>query len=599
MTFSRKVFVAVLISTAVVGTATILTTYRYVYDQTTESFVSRYKVFSKVLGDTLTQLDTNTESLMLNAAQVINALDAESGLPTTKQLKSIRSDLNVTHIFITDSKGKFIRSTNEDPSLIPNAFSFCPEYKGMIDGNISSYATPVIHPHPEPKPYKFLFIPNKQRTRLLEVGVRVDFVAKTLTEALGADENVLSMAVYDPSGTSFGTFTAKNYEYKAKKIDIPHELPAVVDGGNVYRFYTKVASSHPKCCQCDVAGTSKNGEYYYVLESVISKKELSAIMAKTKIIFILVGLAILFIAAIFGNVLVRKLVKNIELAAEKVRAIRRGDSSESRISIRGNDEVAYLTKEFDELLDELESSQSKIIEAEKTEVKVQMAKEIAHNIKSPIIAIEMLLPTMFRLPEQTKSILKSSVKEIKTLSERLNKQAEAMAFDSVAPETMYIPLILKELVAIKQIEYSNRKDIHIELLDAIGCSDAFVSGYSVELKSIISNLINNAVESYGMSGGVISVSLECNDRRCIVTVKDSGVGIPSEYLSDLGAKQISFKGSKNRGLGLTHAFKTIESWGGKILIASEIGKGTSVSLELIKCIDNNVVSNNANIQASI
>ena len=284
MTFSRKVFFAVLVTTLVVGSAIILTTFRYVREQTSETFVSRYTVFSKVLGDTLTRLDLQTESLMLNAAQVVSGLDAEKGLLSTEELKDIRSQLNVTHIFVVDSAGNFIRSTNEDPSLIPNAYSFCPAYENMIVGDVKTDSTPIIHPQPEPKPYKFLFVPNRSRTRLLEVGVRIDFIAKTLTEALGSDPNVLSMAVYDPNGTSFGSFTAKEYKFIEKKISIPEVLPAVVDDGNTFRVYTKVTSSHPKCCQCDISGTSKNGEYYYVLESVVSKHELSALMAKTKTI---------------------------------------------------------------------------------------------------------------------------------------------------------------------------------------------------------------------------------------------------------------------------------------------------------------------------
>lgn len=588
MTFSRKVFFAVLITTVVVGAAIILTTYRYVHEQTKESFVSRYSVFSKVLGDTLTRLDTSTESLMLNAAQVLSAMDAEKGVLSTDELKAVRSQLNVTHIFVVNKDGRFIRSTNEDPKLIPNVYSFCSDYKNMIVGGLNSYATPIIHPQPEPKPYKFLFIPNRTRERLIEVGVRVDFVAKTLSEALGSDPNVLSMAVYDPNGTSFGTFTAKEYEFNEKKIDIPTELPAVIDDGKVFKFYTKVASSHPQCCQCDVAGTSKNGEYYYVLESAISKNELSAVMAKTKVIFIFIGLIIVLVSALFGKVLVRRLVRNIEMAASKVRSIRQGENSEARLNIQGNDEVAYLTKEFDGLLDKLEETQAKIIESEKTEAKVQIARQVAHNIRSPIIAIEMMLPMMIRLPDQMKSVLKNSVKEIKALSDKLKTQADSMTFDSTETETMYLPIILRDIIAVKQFEYSDQDKVQIELLDEVGCADAFVKGLSIELKSILSNLINNAVESYGGNGGTVTVRLCCDEEKCSVYVTDNGVGIPAEHLKEMGSRPISFKGSKSRGLGLTHAYKVINEWGGKISIVSEVGIGTTVRIDLQKTVGANM-----------
>lgn len=583
MTFSRKVFFAVLITTMVVGTAITLTTYRYVRQQTEETFVTRYTVFSKVLGDTLTRLDVNTESLMHNAAQVLSAMDAEKGILSNEELKSIQSKLNVTHIFVVNKNGQFIRSTNENPKLIPNAYSFCPAYKDMIFGNVDTHATPILHPQPEPKPYKFLFVPNRTRERLIEVGVRVDFVAKTLSEALGADSNVLSMAVYDPSGTSFGRFTSKEYKFADDKISIPEQLPAVIDDGGTFRFYTKVASSHPQCCQCDVAGTSKNGEYYYVLESVVSKNELSAVMARTKYIFIGIGLVILLVSALFGQLLVRKLVRNIELAVEKVRAIRQGTNSENRLNIDGEDEVAELTKEFDNLLDKLEESQAKIVESEKTEAKVLMAQEIAHNIRSPIIAIEMMLPMLFHLPAQTKNILQKSVQDIRALADKLKSQADSMTFESGEPETLYLPIVLKDWIEVKRLEFSSRADIKIEFVDETGCSDAFVIGVSLDLKSILSNLINNAVESYGSHGGMVTVRLSCDLVKCSIYVIDLGAGIPQEHIAAIGRKPISFKGSKSRGLGVTHAFKVIESWGGKISVTSEVGAGTSVRIDLQKC----------------
>lgn len=592
MTFSRKIFFAVLITTMVVGTAITLTTYRYVREQTQEAFVSRYTVFSKVLGDTLTRLDQSTESLMHNAAQVLNALDAEKGLLSTDELKSVRSQLNVTHIFVVNRDGRFIRSTNEDPSLIPNVFSFCPSYKNMIVGNVASDATPIIHPQPEPKPYKFLFVPNRTRERLLEVGVRVDFVAKTLTEALGADANVLSMAVYDPSGTSFGTITSKEYQFTEKKIRIPEKLPTVLDDGNVFRFYTKVTSSHPQCCQCDVSGTSKNGEYFYVLESVISKKEMSAALAKTKIMFIIFGLSIILISSIFGKILVRKLVKNIETAAEKIRAIRHGEDIKGRLNMDGDDEVAYLTKEFDHLLDSLETSQSKIIEVEKMQAKIQLATEVAHNIKSPALAIEMMLPRMFRLPDSMLGPLKSSVKEIRSLADRLKKSADTMSVQvKLENELIYLPTFLHDFVAQKNFELQARKAISVQFQSQGSSNNLFVRVCSVELKSILSNVVNNAADSYGATEGKIDIILRDDKTSCCIEVADAGAGIPSEYLTDLGKKRITFKGSATRGVGLVHAYKVVELWGGTMGIESQVGKGTSVFVTIPKYIENQPTKN--------
>lgn len=588
MTFSKKLFIAVFALTVVVGTALIWAAYKYVSEQTSESFVARYTVFSNVIGDTLTRLDSNTEALMLNAAQVVGARDAEKGLLSTDELSDMREQLSVTHIFVTDKKGNFIRSTNEDPKLIPNAYSFCDKYRDMISGKSKIFATPIIHPQPEPKPYKFLFIPSRGRERLLEVGVRIDFIANTLTKALGSDSNVLSMSLFDPNGTSFGTFNAKEYQFNDAKINLPQSLPAVVVQDDTLKFYTKVTSSHPSCCQCDVSRTSKNGEYYYVLESVISKKELSAILAKTKAAFIGFGIAIILIALIFGRVLVRRLVKNIETAAERVRNIKQGAGVKGRIQLGGQDEVAFLTKEFDKLLDSLEESQAKVVEAEKIQTKIQLATEVAHNIKSPILAIEMMLPTMVRLPEKVRSALRSSVREIRALADSLKKNADAMA--SRVPqenELIFLPTLLQDFVTQKNFEFKERKGLKVKFQSLESKNNLFIKLCSAELKSILSNIVNNAADSYGGHSGEIEIYLSGADNFCKIMIKDAGAGIPEEYLDKLGTARITFKGSECRGVGLVHAFKVVESLGGKIEVKSTVGQGTTILIILPRFIELN------------
>ena len=184
MTFARKIFIAVFLSTLFVGTSLIWGAHRYVQNRAEADFISRYTVFTRILGDTLTQLDTNTEALMMNAAQVVAAKDKEEGLLSTERLRALQAKLGITHLFVIDKNGKFLRSTNDDPAGIPNLFSFSPTYRNLLTGESEVEATPVIKPNPEPKPFKFLSIANHDKSRIIEVGVRVDFIGKTLAEAI-------------------------------------------------------------------------------------------------------------------------------------------------------------------------------------------------------------------------------------------------------------------------------------------------------------------------------------------------------------------------------------------------------------------------------
>lgn len=599
MRFSRKIFISVFLATFLIGSSLIWAAYVYAIRQSEERFVARYSVFTKILADTLNRMDLSTENLMLNAAKVVVEKDAAKGLPSRKELLNLQKELNVTHVFIADNAGKFIRSTNEAPEKIPNLFSFCSDYKKLIAGTSKVEATPVIQPQPEPKPFKFLSIPNANRSRIIEVGVRVDFIAKTLAEAIGADKNVLSMSLYSPDGTPFGKFTPQNVEFGGAKMILPSDFDAVPDINGNYAFYTKVLSSHPHCCQCDLAGTSKNGDYYYVLEAKVSKDELKALKATTQTASIILGFGNLLLAFIFSRLLSRRLVKNIEKAVKKVRGIKEHGDLKERVGLTGKDEVAFLTREFDRLLDTIEDSQKKVIEAEKTQTKVQMAKEIAHNINSPIVAIEMMIPLMPRLPDWIQKALKNSVKEIKTLAERLSNQADSLSEESccvpLASEIVFLSRFLSDVVKEKEIEFSGcpQTKVILNLKKELGADTVLAD--SVDLKSIISNIINNAAESYPNKTGVIKISLKSDVKQVSIVISDHGQGISNQLLSQLGTRTVSSGKNNGKGLGLLHAHKVISAWGGNIKIASEVGIGTTVEINLkqfcevsVRPIDGNV-----------
>lgn len=581
MTFARKIFIAVFLSTLVIGSILIWGAHRYAESRAEADFISRYTVFAKILANTLTGLDLNTESLMMNAAQVIAEKDKTTGLLSTEELRTLQRKLGITHLFIVDKTGRFLRSTNDDPAEIPNLFSFSPIYRKLLTGELAVEATPVIKPNPEPKPFKFLSIPNHDRSRIIEVGVRVDFIASTLAQAIRSDKNVISMSLFAPDGTPFGTFSQNNVIFQSQRAVLPRSFQTPVDSPDAIKFYSKVASSHTNCGECNLSGTSINGEYYYVLESTVSKAELNAIEAKANYVFLLAGIANAMVAWILALLLSKKLVKNIETAVQRVRQMKEQGTFEGRIGLHSDDEVAFLTREFDRLLDSLEKSQTKLVEAEKLESKVELARIVAHNIRSPILAIEMMIPGLLTVPVRMTSVLKNAVREIKELSEKLKNQSDLIndQQSEMDSDLVYLPIFLGELVKQKELEFSLLKtSLSLSILES--GHNLFVRVSSIELKSVLSNLINNACEAYNGRHGEVEVILIARTNICCITISDNGVGIPREHIEKLGAKQFSSKGTATRGLGLLHAFNCISRWNGSISIDSKLHVGTKVHLQL-------------------
>ena len=102
------------------------------------------------------------------------------------------------------------------------------------------------------------------------------------------------------------------------------------------------------------------------------------------------------------------------------------------------------------------------------------------------------------------------------------------------------------------------------------------------LEHVWNNLFDNAVK-FTPEGGFIHVSCKQKDGKIVVTVKDSGCGIPEDALEHIFEKFYQADAShatKGNGLGLPLVNKIAELCGGDVSVSSEVGKGTEFTVQL-------------------
>ena len=103
------------------------------------------------------------------------------------------------------------------------------------------------------------------------------------------------------------------------------------------------------------------------------------------------------------------------------------------------------------------------------------------------------------------------------------------------------------------------------------------------LSHVWNNLFDNAVK-FTPENGSIFVTCKRRDGLIVVTIKDSGCGIPEEALSHIFEKFYQADAShatKGNGLGLSLVKKIVELCGGDISVSSEVNKGTEFTVELM------------------
>jgi len=116
-------------------------------------------------------------------------------------------------------------------------------------------------------------------------------------------------------------------------------------------------------------------------------------------------------------------------------------------------------------------------------------------------------------------------------------------------------------------------------------ADGMMKGPFGQLNQVFMNLLSNAQDAI-QGAGEITVSTRDGDGRVIVSVKDTGAGIPAHVRSKIFDPFFTTKApGKGTGLGLSISYSLVKKLGGTIEFESEIGAGTEFILSLPRCID--------------
>ena len=118
--------------------------------------------------------------------------------------------------------------------------------------------------------------------------------------------------------------------------------------------------------------------------------------------------------------------------------------------------------------------------------------------------------------------------------------------------------------------------IRLETFLGNGLPNVMVDRHMIE--QVLMNLILNAVQAM-KNGGVLTIRTSVAEGICRVEVNDTGSGIPASVLSRVFDPFFTTKGEgEGTGLGLSVNLGIVERHGGKILVESEVGKGTTFTL---------------------
>lgn len=119
----------------------------------------------------------------------------------------------------------------------------------------------------------------------------------------------------------------------------------------------------------------------------------------------------------------------------------------------------------------------------------------------------------------------------------------------------------------------------VELVSQVAPDTPPIDADPARIRSVLMNLLSNAVR-YTPSGGSVTVGAKAADGSVVISVRDTGPGIPEDLRAHVFERFVKGPGSPGAGLGLAISKDVVTAHGGSIDLVSEVGKGTEVRVTL-------------------
>jgi signal transduction histidine kinase len=253
-----------------------------------------------------------------------------------------------------------------------------------------------------------------------------------------------------------------------------------------------------------------------------------------------------------------------------------------RVDAEGELEVGSTSAsgEIREFLDEVRRLHERAKSLEKQAAVGEIARQVAHDIRSPLAALEVATGDASRLPEDKRILIRAAVGRIRDIANSLQSKQRAQADGAVFAAPELLSSLIDPVVSEKRLQFRSQPGVEVELRLDASSYGVFAAVKPIEFKRLLSNLVNNAVESFPGGAGLVIVGLAAREGRALVSVQDNGKGITPEVLAKLGSRGETHGKAGGSGLGLHHARTSAESWGGGLEIVSEAGKGTTATVIL-------------------
>lgn len=288
----------------------------------------------------------------------------------------------------------------------------------------------------------------------------------------------------------------------------------------------------------------------------------------------------LVISVIIAYFLSSYITKSIKEVSDRLKETRLNETNEKIDMGDTPQEISLLVDAYNNLVEDLEESASKLAQSEREQAWREMAKQVAHEIKNPLTPMRLTVQSFQRKFDPDDPNIKIKLDDYsKTLIQQIDTMSSvASAFSSFASmpaqqnETLNVVKIVQLALEIFNEPYITFKSDEPYIVTRLD---------RTQLIRIITNLVKNAIQAIPEDEAtpMVDVHVFKEGQFVKITVSDNGKGIEIENKLRVFEPKFTTKTS-GMGLGLGIIKNIVENYNGTITFESEHGHGTTFIVAL-------------------
>jgi signal transduction histidine kinase len=304
----------------------------------------------------------------------------------------------------------------------------------------------------------------------------------------------------------------------------------------------------------------------------------------------------LILAISFKFVADRLIIKRLNYIGNFIIHFKSENNTQKHIEVRGNDEIANLIEEINDMFERILISNRQLLEAKEeaeysSKSKSEFLRNMSHELRTPlnhIIGFSQLMkdgipgPVNDTQKEYLEDVLSSSSHLLSLINDLLDLSRIESGKAVLTFEALNINNIILETMEMYQTNGKNRQ---LMFIFNNGSLPETIMADKRMIIQILHNLISNAVK-FTVDKGNITIVTESKKKEIIVSIKDTGIGLEANSMDKIFESFSQVEADLTRkfegtGLGLALTKNLVELHGGRIWAEScGLGKGSTFTFTL-------------------